>query len=120
MGNCFSCGKEGQKVRYCPNVNGKDKSCGKSQASGSNVDATRKNHFYILRSRGEQESSPDVVTGMLQFFSKNVYSLLDPGATLTFTTLLVTKKFDTLPNILNDPFMVTTPVREPVVAKRVY
>ena len=47
--NCFGCGKSGHKVTYCPNLEGQDKGSGKSQASGSNVDAPRKNHFYALR-----------------------------------------------------------------------
>ena len=47
-------------------MKGKDK--GSRQASGSNVDPPKKNQFYSLCSRDEQECSPNVVTGMLQFF----------------------------------------------------
>ena len=61
-----------------------------------------------------------MVTGMLQVFSLNVYDLLDPGATLSFDTPLVARKFDILPDILNEPFMVTTLVGKLLVAKRVY
>ena len=86
-GNCFSCGKEGHKVRYCPNLKGKDYSGGKPQVSGCNVVAQRKNHFYALRSRGEQENSLDVVTGMLQVFSIHIIALLDLGD--TFRMLLL-------------------------------
>ena len=43
------------------------------QASCSN-DAPKKNCLYSLRSRGEQEGYPNVVTGMLQVFSIDVYS----------------------------------------------
>ena len=39
--------------------------------------------------RGEQKSSLDVMNGILQVFSVNVYVLLDPGATLSFVTPLV-------------------------------
>ena len=39
---------------------------------------------------------------------------------MSFVTPLVDRKFDIFPNILNEPFMVTTPVSESVVAKRVY
>ena len=63
---------------------------GQSQASDSN-EASKKNHFYALCSRGEQETSPDVVTGMLIVFSIYVYALLDPGATISFVTPLVEK-----------------------------
>ena len=68
----------------------------------------------------EQETSPDMVTGLLKVFSSNVYDLLDPGATLSFFTPLVSKKFDILPDILHEPFIVSTPVGESVVARRVY
>ena len=53
----------------------------------------KKNLFYALRSRGEQETSPNVVTFMFKVFSIDVYAFLDPGATLSFITPLVAKKF---------------------------
>ena len=40
------------------NLKGQDKSCGKYQESGSNVDDQRKNSFNALHSKGEQESIP--------------------------------------------------------------
>ena len=70
--------------------------------------------------RGEQESSPNVVTGILQVFSIDVYALLDTVAILSCFSSLISRKFDILPDILNQTFMVTTPVGELVVAKRVY
>ena len=60
------------------------------------------------------------MTGMLKVFSLNLYALLDPGATLSFVTPLVAKKFDISPDILHEPFTVSTPVGESIVAKRVY
>ena len=83
-------------------------------------DAPKKINFYFLRSRHEQEISPDVVTGMLKIFTLDVYDLLDPGATFSFVTPLVAKMFDTLPDILHEPFLEYTPVGESVVFKRVY
>ena len=65
------------------------------------MDAATKNHFYALPSRGEQKSSPDVLTGILQVFSIDVYALLDLGATLSFCTPLIAIKFDIFPHILN-------------------
>ena len=98
--NCFGCGKSGHKVRDCPNVRGQDKGSGKAQASGSS-DAPKKNRFYALRSKGEQETSPDVVTGMLKVLSIDLYSLLDRGSTLSFFTPLLAKKFGIFPDILH-------------------
>ena len=48
----------------------------KAQASALNSDAPKKNQFYALQSRGDQENSPNVVTGILQLFSFDVYAFL--------------------------------------------
>ena len=44
-----------------------------------------------------------------------MFIILDPGFTLSFVTTSVDRKFDIFPNILNEPFMVTTPIGDPVV-----
>ena len=111
--------KEWHKVRDLPNVRSQDKGGSQDQASGSN-EAPKKNRFYALYSRRAQETSPDAVIGMLKAFAIDVYVLLDPGATLSFVTALVAKKFDILPYIFQDSFIVSTLVGESVVAKRVY
>ena len=53
---------------------------------------------------------PDVVTGMLQVFSINVYNVLEISVTLSFVTPLVDMKFNMLLDVLREPFLVTTPV----------
>ena len=57
---------------------------------------------------------------MLQVFSINIYALLDPGVTFSFVTPLEATKFDVLPDVLVEPFSVSTLVGDSVVAKRVY
>ena len=42
------------------------------------------------------------------------------GATLSFVTPLVAKKFNILPDNLHEPFIVSTPVGESVFVERVY
>ena len=106
-------------MRDCPNLKSQDKGSGQDQASFSS-DAPNKNHFNALHYRGEKETSPDVVTDMLKVLSLDVYALIDPCSTLSFFTPLVAKKFNILPDILHEPFIVSTPVGESVVAKRVY
>ncbi|XP_069150257.1 uncharacterized protein [Solanum lycopersicum] len=59
--NCFGCGKGWHKVRACFYVRSQHKGSVKSQPSGSN-EAPKKNRFYAFRSKGEQETSFDVVT----------------------------------------------------------
>ena len=61
-----------------------------------------------------------MVTGILKVFSIDIYALLDPGTNLSFVTPPVTNKFDILPDILHEPFIVSTLVGESVIAKRVY
>ena len=60
------------------------------------------------------------MTGFFKVFSIDVYSLLDPGATLPFLIPLLAKQFDVLPNDLIEPLSVTTPVGDYVVTKRVF
>ena len=99
-------------------MKGQDKASGKAQASGFNN--APENNFYALRSRGEQETSPDVVTGMLKVLSIDAYAILDLGDTLSILTSLIAKKFDILPDILHEPFIVSTVVGESVFAKKLY
>ena len=64
-------------VRDCPNVSIQGKGNSQGQPNGPSSEAPKRNLFYALKVRGEQESSPDVVMGMLQVFSINAYALLD-------------------------------------------
>ncbi|XP_069151890.1 uncharacterized protein [Solanum lycopersicum] len=105
--NCFGYEKSGHKVRDCPNVRSQDKGSSQSQVSGSN-EAPKKNNLYTPCSKSEKETSPDMVTGMLQVLSTEVCELLDPDYNLPFATPLVDKKFDILPYILHEPFILST------------
>ena len=96
-----------------------DKDSSQAQASVYS-DFPKKNRFYALHSRGEQDTSPNMVNGMLKIVTLDVYALIDPGATLSFVTPLVAKRFDVQRDILHEPFVSSTPVGESVVAKRVY
>ena len=72
---------ESHKVRDYPMIKAKGKDSIQAQANVPDPDAPKKNNFYARLSRVEQEDSTNVVSGMLQMFSINVYALLDPGAT---------------------------------------
>nr|XP_010321207.1 uncharacterized protein LOC104647482 [Solanum lycopersicum] len=106
------CGNSEHLVRDCPMDKTQGRESNQFQTSGLNFDAPKKNRFYALKSRGYQEHYIDVVTGMLQVFSINVYALIDPRATLPFVTPLVVIKFDVLPDILVEPFSISTPVEQ--------
>ena len=70
----------------------------------------------IVSMLSKQETYPDMVTGMLKVFSMDVYSLLNLDSTLYFIAPLIAEKFEIFPHILNESFMVSTPMGESVVA----
>ena len=57
---------------------------------------------------------------MLKVFYIFLHALLYVGATFSFVNLLVAKKFYIFPDILHQPFTVSTIGGEPVVSKSVY
>ena len=65
MNSFYGCGKGGHMVKDCPNVRGQVKGSSKTELSGPRSEAPKRNSFYALKTRGEQESSLDVVTYML-------------------------------------------------------
>ncbi|XP_060182536.1 uncharacterized protein LOC132612247 [Lycium barbarum] len=87
---------------------------GQVSASGSN-----QNRIYALAGRLDLESSPDVVTGILSIYSYDVYALIDPGSTLSYITPYLVDKFGIKPESLSKPFLVSSSVGEPVIARRI-
>ena len=61
-----------------------------------------------------------MVIGTLRVFDLDVYALLDPGATLSFVTPYIAVQFSVSPETLSEPFSVSTPVGDLVIARRVY
>ena len=109
MGVFYSCGKSEHKAKYFPTRTAKGRYDKKNAPSRSNSDALKKNFLYALQSQGDQESSPDVVLGMLQVFSIDVYAMLDPGVSFSFVTPLVAMKFEILSDVLEEPFFGVYP-----------
>ncbi|XP_049364124.1 uncharacterized protein LOC125828844 [Solanum verrucosum] len=98
------------QLKNYPTLTAKGREDKQNPPSGSHSNAKKQNHFYALRE--DHESSPDVVTGMLQVFSIDAYTLLDPGATLSFATPFMAMKFEILPEVLLELFSVSTPVED--------
>ena len=127
MGECligtnifYGVGKGVHMVKDCPYLRIQGRGNGQAQPSGTSFEAQKRNRFYALKVRGEHGKSPHIVTGMLQVFFVNVYAFLDLGDTLSLVTPLVARKFDILPDVLIEPFLVCNPMCDSVVAKRVY
>ena len=81
----------------------------KSGKPSGSSDAPKKNNFYTLCTSVEKNTFPDVVISMLEIYNIDSYALLYPGAIVRPP---IAKKFDTLPNILHEPFLVSTLVGE--------
>lgn len=81
---CFGFPKNCHMVRDCPMTKTQIRESNQAQESSPSSDALKRNHFYVLKLRGDQEGSPDVVTCMFYVFSVNVYAWLDPCVTLDF------------------------------------
>ncbi|XP_049405080.1 uncharacterized protein LOC125868494 [Solanum stenotomum] len=80
----FGCGKSGHKIRYFPSPMAKGRECRKTPLSVLGPSVQKENRFYEIQTRHEQECSPDVGTTMLKVFHFDAYTLLDPGASLSF------------------------------------
>ena len=57
---------------------------------------------------------------MLRVFDLDIYALLDPQTTLYLVTPNIAVQFSVSPETLLEPFSVSTPVGDPVIATRVY
>ena len=117
---CYGFGKSGNIIRDL-HVKNQAKEDTQPLSNPIVVAEPRKmNKFYALKGTEEQKKSADVVTGNLLVFSLPVYALLDSGSTLSFVTPLVSIKFDLLPKILHEPFLVSTLIGDIIRHKRVY
>ena len=73
--NGYSCDKSFHMVKDCPNVKIQGKKNIQDYSSIPSSKAPKRNHFCALKSTGEQESSPIVVTSMLQVFFLVIFML---------------------------------------------
>lgn len=64
----YCCNKSGHMKSDWPKMKAQGTENAQAQASSPNANALKKNCVYVLRSRGNQEDSPDVVTSMLLVF----------------------------------------------------
>ncbi|KAH0669578.1 hypothetical protein KY285_023739 [Solanum tuberosum] len=121
-GACFECGEVGHKRFECPKIRNKVRSANTTPLGrgASQSGAPRDNRFYTLHGRQGVNETPDVVTGMLQIFDLDASTLIDPGATLSFVTPLIARKFHVESELLHESYEVSTPIGASTVARKVY
>ncbi|XP_075096584.1 uncharacterized protein LOC142174647 [Nicotiana tabacum] len=134
--SCFGYGQQGHFLRDCPSAkqnNGGNAAQSTKSAVHHNSQAQQghdetksynaggcRNRLYALEDRQDTEACGDVVTGMLTIFTFDVYALINPGSTLSYVTPFIAKKFGIEPEKLCEPFEVSTPVGESVIARCIY
>ena len=64
MDGCYGCAKSDQEIRDCQILNAKGRMSKKAPPRGSGTSAAKKNKFYPLKDRGEQECPTNVTLGM--------------------------------------------------------
>ncbi|XP_070021824.1 uncharacterized protein [Nicotiana sylvestris] len=70
--------------------------------------------------RQDDQASNVVVTGILSVCSFDALALIDPGFTHFYVSSYFALRFSRQPELLNDPFLVATPVGESLLAEYVY
>ncbi|XP_070005264.1 uncharacterized protein [Nicotiana sylvestris] len=142
---CYGCGMKGHIQRHCrvsrqgagrgiaqssspkpatssaPSpARGTPAPAGQGAARGDAQISGGPNWFYAMSGRQTAKASLDVVTGILTVQSHDVYALIDPGSTLSYVTPFVVMEFGKEPKQLHEPFSVSTPVGESILATRIY
>ncbi|XP_075103258.1 uncharacterized protein LOC142177970 [Nicotiana tabacum] len=92
---------------------------GRDTAKSNNAGGGR-NRLYALADHQDTKARGDVITGMLTIFTFDVYALTDSGSTLSYVIPYVAKKFGIEPKKLCEPFEVSTPVGESIIARCIY
>nr|XP_033509854.1 uncharacterized protein LOC117274634 [Nicotiana tomentosiformis] len=70
--------------------------------------------------RQDAQASNAVVTCILSVCSFDALALIYPGATHSYVSSYFALRFGSQPELLNDPFLVSTPVGESLLAEYVY
>ena len=63
----------------------------------------------------EAAGAPNVITGKIFLFDKEVYALIDPGSTHSFIASVTASRLHKKPGVLGKDLVVSTPVGECVI-----
>ncbi|XP_075088180.1 uncharacterized protein LOC142170227 [Nicotiana tabacum] len=76
--------------------------------------------FYALSGLQSAEASPNVATGILSVQAIDCYALIDLGSSLSYVTPFIALSFGVEPEQLHEPFSVSTPIGDSIIAIQVY
>ncbi|XP_049368005.1 uncharacterized protein LOC125832861 [Solanum verrucosum] len=62
---CYGCGKNDHQVKYCPTLTARGREAKQASLNGPNLDAPKKNRFYVLQANKDKGANPDEGTGKL-------------------------------------------------------
>ncbi|XP_015160207.1 uncharacterized protein [Solanum tuberosum] len=127
-GACYYCGQTGNFISCCPRLSRGELSLQDPQKHlhPQSVPNVRDHILLRVMTEGEvkeiQDSgvSPDVVTGILTISSQDVYALIDPGSTFSYTTPFIASKIEMKSELLPQPVEVSTLVGDSILASLVY
>nr|XP_009784823.1 PREDICTED: uncharacterized protein LOC104233178 [Nicotiana sylvestris] len=145
---CFRCGQLGHHLRDCPQLprnfnqasiqsaaptqTTRNTSCATgtgNRCRGAGDHATvnqgqgntgRGQARVFAFTRHDAQSSNAVVIGILSVCSFDALALIDPGSTHSYVSSYFALRFSRQSELLNDPFLVATPVGESLLAEYVY
>ncbi|XP_070049734.1 uncharacterized protein [Nicotiana tomentosiformis] len=76
--------------------------------------------FYAMSTRPTAEASDVVITGILTICTLDDYALMDSKSTFSYVTPYFALNFGIKPEQLLEPFSVSTPVEDFVIASCIY
>ncbi|XP_070050751.1 uncharacterized protein [Nicotiana tomentosiformis] len=102
-----------------PPIRGTPPPAGRGIARGGAHNSRGPSRFYAIWRRRDSKNSPDVVTCILTVQSHYMYALIYLWSTLSYVTCYVAMELGIEPEQLHEPFSVSTPVGESILAMRV-
>ncbi|XP_049347871.1 uncharacterized protein LOC125812420 [Solanum verrucosum] len=61
---CYGCGKNDHQVKDCPTLTTKGREAKQVSLNGPNLDAPKRNRFYVLQANKDKGANPNEGTGM--------------------------------------------------------